>query len=41
MLTILKVAESLLLEEAIEKESLDFFELGEQLVKLLVVVFLD
>lgn len=40
MFAILQVAERLLLEEAIEKESLDLFELGEQLVKLLVVVFL-
>jgi hypothetical protein len=39
MLAILKVPERLLLEEAIEKESLNLFELGEQLVKLLVVVF--
>jgi len=41
VLAILHVAEGFLLEEAVDEKGLDLFELGKQLVKLLVVVLFD
>ena len=41
LLSVLEVSEGFMLEKAIDKESLDLFELCEEVIEFLVVVFLD